>query len=163
MKRKRRELINRCHPCETGDRADDEPGPERLLLRFVAEQLLTRYRASPAAHEPKHQQRGLRYPAPGPARRHFIHAVNRQRQDVDQQEPNSKGPGRKNAAERRSDQEQITTPIEIHIFSRSFSARIETALYARPAARKTRGLSLLPRLAAGERRYSDRGKQQYST
>ena len=62
--------------------ADKKMTPKGLLLRLMAKELLAHYRPRPSAHPPKDEQRQLRNPAPGPAGRHFIDAINRQRQRV---------------------------------------------------------------------------------
>lgn len=62
--------------------ADKKMTPKGLLLRLMAKELLAHYRPRPSAHQPKNKQRHFRDSVPGPAGRHFIDAINRQRQRV---------------------------------------------------------------------------------
>lgn len=83
---------------------DNEVGFEWLFLCFMAKDLLTRYRARPTTHNAKQQQGGFRHPPPGPARRHFVRAVHRQRQYVGNQKPYNQGIRGENAACRRENE-----------------------------------------------------------
>ncbi len=99
------ELTERQRRQETQYHTDDEVGFKRLLLRFMAEDLLTGYRARPSADQPEYQQGRLRHPTPGLARRHFINAVNHQRQYAGQQEPRDIRVRSEQATGSRADQE----------------------------------------------------------
>lgn len=55
--------------------ADIKISPERLLLRFMAEELLAEDGTGPASRDPEEQQRRLRYSAVLLLRGALVHAV----------------------------------------------------------------------------------------
>lgn len=85
----------------------------------MTKELLTNNRTGPPSHNPTYQQSDFRHSAPCLTCRHFVNAVNNQRQDVGEQKPDNNGIGCKNTASRCQDQQQITTAIKIHIIKHS--------------------------------------------
>lgn len=68
-------MVNRRHHGDANDNAEEEVGFKRLLLCFMAKELLAYNRARPAARYAKYQQRGFRHPAHAFPRRHFIGTI----------------------------------------------------------------------------------------
>jgi len=85
------EQVQGCQRHNIHYHTEEEVRFKRLLLRFMAKELLAENGARPAADNTQYQQGGLRYSAPGFAGRHFVHAINYQRQRAGEQGPRYKG------------------------------------------------------------------------
>ena len=93
--------VKRGHHPDAQHNSNKEVTLKRLLLRFMAKQLLTKHRTRPSPHQSQHQQRRLRHSAPAFARRHFIPAVDDKRQHAGEQQPHHQRVRQQRTGDRR--------------------------------------------------------------
>lgn len=80
-------MVNRRHHGDADDNAQEKVGFERLLLCFMAKELLAHNGARPASGHAKYQQRRFRHSSHPLPRRHFIGTIYHHCQHIDQQKP----------------------------------------------------------------------------
>lgn len=80
-------MVKHRHHADADHDAQEKVGFEGLLLGFMAKKLLAHNGARPTSCHAKYQQCSFRYPAHPFTRRHFISAIQSQRQHIDQQKP----------------------------------------------------------------------------
>lgn len=98
-------MVNHRHHGDADHDADEKVRFERLLLGFMAKELLPHNGARPATCYAKYQQSSFRHPAHPLPRRHFIGAIQDYCQQIDQQKPRDQRIGSKQAADRSGHQE----------------------------------------------------------